>query len=211
MNHDAVPESVDYEAMITLNQIQNAISDHNPLIVDADVPLKRASVALILNQSPTGLKALFVVRARKEEDPWSGHIAFPGGHVEADDESHRQTAERETREETHLDLSGAAYLGQLDDVTGTTLKIVVSGFVFHIDQIPELRLNYELRESYWITIETLLDRNRHHLHHYQFQGKDNFWPAIDILGPDKPALWGLTYRLVGQLLNLTGHELPGLD
>ena len=206
-----VPERFGQEAMITLNQIQNAISAHSPHIVDADVPLKRASVALILNQSPSGLKALFVVRARKEEDPWSGHIAFPGGRVEPDDESHRQTAERETGEETHLDLSSAAYLGRLDDVTGTTLKIVVSGFVYHIDQIPALRLNYELRESYWISLDTLLDRNRHHLHNYQFQGTDNFWPAIDILGPDKPALWGLTYRLVGQLLHLAGHELPGLD
>ena len=197
--------------MITLSQIRKSTSRHQPIIVDDSNDRRRGSVALILHQSSPGLRLLFVVRANKKGDPWSGHIAFPGGRVEPGDRDHRHTAERETREETTLDLSTATYLGQLDDVTGTTLKIVVSGYVYHIDTIPNLSLNYELTESHWIPIESLLVPNRQMYHRLQLEGFDGSLPAIDILGPDKPILWGLTYRLVGQLLQLVGYSLPGLS
>jgi 8-oxo-dGTP pyrophosphatase MutT (NUDIX family) len=197
--------------MITLNQIQEATSAHQPILVESADGKRRASVALILHPAVSGLQLLFIVRAEKKGDPWSGHIAFPGGGVEPDDKNNRQTAERETKEETNLDLAKANYLGQLDDVTGTTLKIVVSGFVYHVGFSPDLKLNYELRDFHWIPIETLLDPNRQKYHRFQFEGFDGSLPAIDILGPQKPILWGLTYRLVGQLLQLVGQGLPGLS
>ena len=54
-----------------------------------------AAVAAILRPSgDSGLELLYIVRRRVPKDPWSGHIAFPGGRVEPSDASLRATAER---------------------------------------------------------------------------------------------------------------------
>ncbi|NCO50914.1 MAG: NUDIX domain-containing protein, partial [Deltaproteobacteria bacterium] len=54
---------------------------------------------------------LFIRRAERENDPWSGDIAFPGGGIEAQDIDCRAAAERETREEIGLSLTQKEYLG----------------------------------------------------------------------------------------------------
>ena len=33
-------------------------------------------------------------------------------------------------------------------------------------------------------------------------------PAIDLLGANRPALWGLTYRMVAQMAGFAGVDLP---
>ncbi|RHY81058.1 hypothetical protein DYB35_002889 [Aphanomyces astaci] len=60
------------------------------------------------------LELLFIRRAINPRDRWSGHIAFPGGRVEAG-ESALDAARRETMEEVGVDLTHAEVLGQLDD------------------------------------------------------------------------------------------------
>ncbi len=50
---------------------------------------------------------LFIRRAEKSGDPWSGHMAFPGGHMESSDASLLAAAIRETQEEIGLDLLDA--------------------------------------------------------------------------------------------------------
>jgi 8-oxo-dGTP pyrophosphatase MutT (NUDIX family) len=49
-------------------------------------------------------KLLFIKRADAVGDPWSGHMAFPGGRYEVGDQSLLETAVRETREETAIDI-----------------------------------------------------------------------------------------------------------
>ena len=69
-----------------------------------------AAVAAILTDE-RGPDLLFIHRVAHDRDPWSGHIAFPGGRIEEEDASSRAAAERETREELGMDLSDATYLG----------------------------------------------------------------------------------------------------
>ena len=60
-------------------------------------------------------------RARPQGgDPWSGHMAFPGGRQDPTDLSAAHTAERETFEEVGLDSRRAELLGQLDDSRAAT-------------------------------------------------------------------------------------------
>ena len=98
---------------------------------------RRAAVALLLRARGPQLDqidALFIQRARSPRDPWSGHMALPGGKVEQSDPSPRDAAARETLEEVGVDLSRADFLGPLDDVSayaqGRPVPLVISPFVY---------------------------------------------------------------------------------
>ena len=98
--------------MASIDKLRQALSvPPTPLDLPAS---RRAAVAAIFTPQ---LDLLFMERAKVEGDPWSGHIAFPGGHEEDQDDSSLHTAMRETHEELGLDLSGAEVLGSLDEVT----------------------------------------------------------------------------------------------
>ena len=56
---------------------------------------KGAAVAMILREAVEDVEMLFIERARHDSDPWSGHLAFPGGKVE-EGEQPQEAAERET-------------------------------------------------------------------------------------------------------------------
>ena len=70
--------------------------------------LARASAALIYRQSADdGIELLFIQRAHREGDPWSGDMAFTGGRMEPGDATPRAAAERETLEGTMEVVPGA--------------------------------------------------------------------------------------------------------
>ena len=78
-----------------------------------------AAIALVLRPTAQGEPELLMIkRAEMEQDPWSGHIACPGGRMDPDDRDLEQTAVRETREETGIDLArDGRILGTLDDIS----------------------------------------------------------------------------------------------
>ena len=154
------------------------------------------------------VQLLYIERMRAEGDPWSGHIAFPGGRVEPDDRSLRETAERETREEIDLHLSDEHYVGRLDDLKGTSLPVQVAAFVYALGDRTELAPNGEVHRAFWHPLSTLCDPERQRMHVAQHRGASRPMPAIDVLGPNNPLLWGITYRFTAQLTHLLGHPLP---
>lgn len=193
--------------MTHYTQIQIALQTHHPkLFTEPDK--KCAAVAILLHPTDNDLHILFIERAAHPKDPWSGHIAFPGGTIEPEDANLQQTAERETQEELGIDLSKTQFLGQLDDVTGATLPIQVSAYVYATHHKPNLCPNDEVCDVFWSSIHDILAPNR--LQTLQLKN----WhplkevPSIDLLGPNRPVLWGLTYRLVAQLISFTNHTLP---
>ena len=88
---------------------------------------RRASVGIIIRQISSlsgnsgsnlepGYEILYIRRNYHPSDPWSAHLAFPGGRNEKG-ENERETAEREVLEEVGLDLSSPNFklLGRLND------------------------------------------------------------------------------------------------
>ncbi|MBC7963598.1 MAG: CoA pyrophosphatase [Steroidobacteraceae bacterium] len=162
----------------------------------------RASVALILRQSDDDMEILFIQRAAHDQDPWSGHIAFPGGKWE-EGELVCQTARRETLEEIGIDLEEGSYLGRLSDIVGTNLPVSVSCCVYGMGQkISDPVLNYEVSDVFWIRLADVRDLGRHHLAPVAYGERSFEVSAIRLPGEGKPVLWGITYRLVMQFLEL---------
>ncbi len=179
------------------------LARHRPKL--NDIPgFTRAAVALILRKGTEGMEILFIERAPREGDPWSGDIGFPGGKMEAGDSDPRQTAERETLEEIGLDLGKDCYLGRLSDISGARLPVLVSCFVYGIAGNPLLITSQEIRDHFWVSLADLTAAERHVTARVRFDGETQDRPAILLPLAGKPVLWGLTYRLVMEFLGLLG-------
>lgn len=153
--------------------------------------LLETAVALILAPGPQGLEALFIRRAERAGDPWSGHIALPGGRREAADSDRLVTALRETSEEVGVELPVSALLGPLDDLHPSTPRLpplVISPFVFGLDEKPATRLSDEVSGVLWVPLNGLIETKNE-------EGKDCYRPGGLVI-------WGLTYRILRGFLPL---------
>ena len=91
-------------------------------MIETEGAMRYAAIALVLRPSTVGEPELLMIkRAEFERDPWSGHVACPGGRMDPTDPDLEFTAVRETREETGIDLArDGRVLGTLDDISPRT-------------------------------------------------------------------------------------------
>lgn len=141
---------------------------------------------------------LLVRRARSERDPWSGHMALPGGRRDDTDSSLLRTAVRETLEETDIDLDAAAtLLGCLSPVEPLSPQlpaISILPFVFRLDRAVDARARPgEIAEILWAPLETLECPEARSIHHHRQDGMRIAFPAYEVGGH---TVWGLTHRIL---------------
>lgn len=193
------------QSQITLELIGQRLARTLPHFPDNFCERKPAAVALILQESGMGLELFFIERAHHPGDPWSGNIGFPGGRMDRQDSDLRRTAERETCEEVGIDLHTARYLGRLSDVVGANLPVRVACFVYALQRPVTPVLSSEVHDAFWYRYDQLWEPERQLLATVQFGGRPLRSPAIR-LDPQRPVLWGITYRLVGQFRQIVEGE-----
>ena len=162
----------------------------------------RAAVALLLREGQRGLEIFVIKRAEKGDDPWSGHMALPGGREEPEDEDAYETARRETLEEVGMDIAEGQLLGRLDDLgpRAAGRSLVVSTVVVALDAEAGRLDSREVEEAMWVPVEELVDSP---VEIADFPGE---WPAYTYR--DRYVIWGLTHRILDQLWKLAGGA-PG--
>ena len=162
----------------------------------------RAAVALLLRERGRGLEIFVIKRAEKGDDPWSGHMALPGGREEPEDGSPYETARRETLEEVGMDIAGGQLLGRLDDLgpRAAGKSLIVSTIVVALDAEAGRLDTREVEEAMWVPVEELVDSP---VEISDFPGE---WPAYTYR--DRYVIWGLTHRILMQLWKLAGGA-PG--
>jgi len=193
----------------SLEHLRRSFAAHVPKLASLDAEI-RAAVALVASPADGDVRLLLIQRAESEGDRWSGHIAFPGGRVDAADPSPRHAAERETLEETGVDLRRGEYLGRLDDVTGAFESILVSAFVYAISDPGPLVPNPEVKEAFWMPLSELCAPARHAERTFRYAGQPVDVPTIRVLGPEAPVLWGLSYRFLELFMRAIGREIPAM-
>ncbi len=165
--------------------------------------MARSAVAVVLREhSEHGVEVLLMRRAKRAGDPWSGHMSFPGGRMEPQDQTTRDCAARETFEETGLDLQRSGqYIGRLSDVVTRRHEkwapMAVTPHVFRLQGRAIWDSNHEVVELVWVPLAFLgnpvnrdrmiwkLGRVRWPLPCYFFEGR---------------RIWGLTLLMLDELL-----------
>ena len=155
-----------------------------------------ATVAIIFREHKKRMEILLVKRADIPGDPWSGDMAFPGGKKGEIDKSIFDTANREVKEETGLDLVDANFLGMMRIVYSTVRPdLSVIPVVYFISNCPDVRINEELTSYHWVPVTKLENlRGRAVV-------KNRDVPVFHLNGEN---VWGLTYRILQYLLELIG-------
>ncbi len=144
--------------MKTLQEARIKLRDYRPVEVPFEKGMMAAAVAVILHDGADGLEALFIHRAVRAGDTWSGQIAFPGGRRDPGDADLLATAIRETGEEVGVDLSSAERLGVLDDLyprTPVLPPVVVRPFVFALTARPTVVVSSEVQDAFWVSFRAL--------------------------------------------------------
>jgi 8-oxo-dGTP pyrophosphatase MutT (NUDIX family) len=185
-------------------KIRSALASHSPVVAEEEEGVRRAAVALIFRLGKgDALELLFIKRADYEGDPWSGQIAFPGGRVEAGDASLAETAIRETREETGIDLAREGMIiGTLDDLRPQSIRlpaIVVRPYLALLDRDEPLRLSNEVALAFWLPFAALARTESWHEDTVFARG---IQINARVFRHEQHIIWGMTERILAQLLAL---------
>lgn len=189
--------------MTTLDVARRRLRDYRPVEIPFETGMIAAAVAVILHDADDGLEALFIHRAVRVGDTWSGQIAFPGGRREPRDADLLDTAIRETHEEIGVDLASAERLGVLDDLhprTPVLPPVVVRPFVFALTARPFISSSNEVQDAFWVSFRSLADpsvRGEVTVDHPGIPRR--VLPAYTL---GKGTIWGMSERILTPLISL---------
>jgi len=192
-------------ALHTVSDLRRVLHDHPGKALPAATAATRtfAAVAAVLRDSAEGVQVLLIRRSDREGDPWSGHMALPGGRHDPEDRDLLHTAVRETSEELGLTLADHHLIGPLDDLEavarGRRVGMVIRPYVFHWSSpdLPALQPNHEVAEALWAPLLPIHRGERDTHRSYEMGGQTYKLPAWDVQGR---IVWGLTHRILSDLL-----------
>ncbi len=192
------------DALLSLDVIRAALARAATGSAPEPGPDSAAAVAAVLRATPAGVEILFIRRAEHPEDPWSGDMGWPGGHVDVADSGPLAAAVRETREELALDLErDGSLIGSLPPVRTHLQRgegpLWVSPFVFELSGAPELVPNHEVQEALWVPLAFLADAANRGSFAWTGRGARREMPCVLYEGH---LIWGLTLRMLDDLLAL---------
>jgi 8-oxo-dGTP pyrophosphatase MutT (NUDIX family) len=194
---------------IRIRALHVALERRRPRLVEVEPDIDRASVALLVRPVEEDLEILLIQRPIAVDDPWSGHMALPGGRSRTGEDP-LETAVRETLEEVGVDLLGEGMLiGRLDDVPPNAggPQIAVAPFVFAVPAGVAVAADpREVASTVWIPLEHLARPTSaaEHLHLLPDGGQLSF-PAFAY---KRFVIWGLTYRMLIQFLGIARSARP---
>ena len=184
--------------------------------VSHDGPLssapRHASVCVLVAETTPTPHICFIRRAKWDGDPWSEHIAFPGG-SRTGDETALQTVRREVHEEVGVPIGEDAELVPLPQLrirlAGRERLLLLDSFVCHLTgPLPSLQCGPEVASAFWTPVSDLWDAQN--LDHLMLgdQGDVLVYPAVRL---PQGMVFGITLRVLTLLSDQLGIPLRYLE
>lgn len=166
--------------------------------------VKRSAVAIVLRERDGQTQVLMIKRAERVGDPWSGHMAFPGGRMDPGDRTGLRTAMRETHEEIGIQLEKAgSCIGRLSDIVSRPHSgrrpMVVTPYVFHLHTPVGIETNHEVAEALWVPMTYLQALENRQTMQFRRAGVSMDLPCYDFQGK---RIWGMSLRMLDELMAL---------
>jgi len=191
----------------TAENLEKLLSGRNANEIYREGDFVHASVMMILKESGQGYSLLFIKRPDSDRDPFSGHMAFPGGRMESADISKLETAIRETYEEVGINInSSGRILGSLDDANPNNPRArnyIVTPYLSVLNEEvtikPDVR---EVEKTVWVPIHHLIDERNSQVRIRERDGKEVEDYAYQY---EQYIIWGMTGRILHQFLSFSTH------
>jgi len=178
---------------------------------------RHASVCVLVAGADETPAVCLVRRAKWAGDPWSEHIALPGG-SRTGNETPAETVRREVREEVGISIADTAELTALPQLrvrlAGSERTLILDSFVCHVvGPLPALRCSPEIHSAFWVPVTDLW--NPANLDHLVLgdRGDTLVYPAVRL---PEGTVFGITLRVLTLLSDRLGvplrylEEIPGL-
>lgn len=191
---------------MALAHIRARIAAYRPSVID-EPKVARAAVALVLGDAGAGVELLLIQRATRDDDPWSGHMALPGGRRAPNDADAVATASRETFEEVGVDLAADSdVVGRLDELRAVArhrpLDLVITPVVYALRRTVALRPSpREVESAVWVPVSFLASADAVATYSRTLDGVTSDYPAFRYQGY---TIWGLTHRILQGFLEIVG-------
>jgi 8-oxo-dGTP pyrophosphatase MutT (NUDIX family) len=190
------------DARALLARVVHSLADRPGVRAVADETVRRAAVLATFRIADDGeLELLFIKRAEYEGDPWSGHVALPGGRHEPQDATLEDTAVRETCEELGVDVRAhGRVLGALDEIhprTPVLPPISVRPYVAVLEREVALVPSSEVAAAFWVPLRALLDPATAVEATVIVRGEERVVPSYRF---GDYTIWGMTERILHGLL-----------
>ena len=167
---------------------------------------------MIFAEGLSGLDICFIRRTEREDDPWSGHVAFPGGRAEADDTSASAVAERETFEEIGMALQQSQRIGVLPVLPKIRRGLTLFPFIYFVDEATRstamVNAPEEVASVFWVPFSHLLDPQAVTQLEYSLDELPATFPGVQF---NAHVIWGLTLHLVNSLAKLVNKSLSTFE
>ncbi|MFI5413357.1 MAG: NUDIX hydrolase [Candidatus Lutacidiplasmatales archaeon] len=163
-----------------------------------------AAVVIVLRDGRAEVETLLIERAERSDDPASGQVAFPGGHVTEGDGSLADTALRELEEEvglTRADLMGELrYVNTLLAVRfGLKVAVFAAPLAPHANT-PTARSAQEVAHVFWLPRSALAQSRP--ITRETTRGLANVRATVF----EGHVLWGFTRRVLCQFFGVATED-----
>lgn len=191
----------------TIKKLEELLIERSSNKIIREGDFVHASVLLILKPSDLGFSLLFIKRPESERDPFSGHMAFPGGRMERVDNDKLDTAIRETKEEVGINIiKSGRVLGVLDDVNPNNPRArnyVVTPYLSILnEEVPIIPDSKEVEKTVWVPMQHLIDDRNKEIRIRERDGREVVDYAYNY---EQYLIWGMTGRILHRFLSFSTH------
>lgn len=188
-------------------RLASRLAERPGRVLEPEGPSRFAAIALVLRVPDDGDPELLLIkRAEAEQDPWSGHVACPGGRMEPGDRDLEHTAIRETWEETGIDLDAdGLVLGALDEIAPRSRllpPLIIRPFVAVVKPDITIVESPEVADAFWVPIAAVREAAAWGRAFVSVRGVGD--REEDVFRHGEYTVWGLTHRALRQFVELLG-------